>query len=64
MIPDEGIAVIEAVAPRGVASGDRHAPEFMRTIGRQLLPSARHVPLGPDRAAAPLHAGVPPSTRW
>ncbi|MFK0255129.1 aldo/keto reductase [Streptomyces sp. NPDC090445] len=32
VITDEDIAAIEAVAPRGVASGDRYAPEFMRTI--------------------------------
>ncbi|MFD0266478.1 aldo/keto reductase [Streptomyces sp. NPDC127106] len=32
VITDEDLAAIEAVAPRGVASGDRYAPEFMRTI--------------------------------
>ncbi|MFD7630472.1 aldo/keto reductase [Streptomyces sp. NPDC059851] len=32
VITDEDIAAIEAVAPRGVASGDRYAPEFMGTI--------------------------------
>ncbi|MEW1639452.1 aldo/keto reductase [Streptomyces sp. NPDC093801] len=31
-ITDEDIAAIEAVAPRGVASGDRYAPEFMRNL--------------------------------
>ncbi|MEU5806460.1 aldo/keto reductase [Streptomyces sp. NPDC059650] len=31
-VTDEDVAAIEAVAPRGVASGDRYAPEFMRTI--------------------------------
>ncbi|MFJ9641758.1 aldo/keto reductase [Streptomyces sp. NPDC004244] len=32
VVTDEDVAAIEAVAPRGVASGDRYAPEFMRTI--------------------------------
>ncbi|MGW5346679.1 aldo/keto reductase [Streptomyces sp. NPDC004050] len=31
-VTDEDVAAIEAVAPRGVASGDRYAPEFMRTV--------------------------------
>ncbi|MEU3405155.1 aldo/keto reductase [Streptomyces sp. NPDC006670] len=31
-ITDEDIAAIEAVAPRGVASGDRYAPEYMRNL--------------------------------
>ncbi|MFJ8159838.1 aldo/keto reductase [Streptomyces sp. NPDC096136] len=31
-ITDEDIAAIEAVAPRGVASGDRYAPEYMHNL--------------------------------
>ncbi|RSS68521.1 aldo/keto reductase [Streptomyces sp. WAC06614] len=31
-ITDEDIAAIEAVAPRGVASGERYAPEYMRSL--------------------------------
>ncbi|MEV7545837.1 aldo/keto reductase [Streptomyces sp. NPDC089915] len=31
-ITDEDLAAIEAVAPRGVASGERYAPEYMRNL--------------------------------
>ncbi|MFE7774018.1 aldo/keto reductase [Streptomyces sp. NPDC057445] len=31
-LTDEDIAAIEAVAPRGVASGDRYAPELMQSL--------------------------------
>ncbi|MGW2211285.1 hypothetical protein [Streptomyces sp. NPDC001781] len=31
-ITDEDMAAIEAVAPRGVASGDRYSPELMRNL--------------------------------
>ncbi|RKT02537.1 aryl-alcohol dehydrogenase-like predicted oxidoreductase [Streptomyces sp. 3211.6] len=31
-ITEEDIAAIEAVAPRGVASGDRYSPEYMRNL--------------------------------
>lgn len=31
-ITDEDIAAIEAVAPRGIASGDRYAAEYMHNL--------------------------------